>query len=155
MMLTMRLTNFEQVRRGHEHFLAENSRLILESLERAGRHAKDHVNKYPEFTPRTGNLQKKTTARVVRTKGGRVLKLDNKAEYADAIDGGARPHVITAKSGGFLRFFWAKHRKWVMARKVNHPGNRAYRFMYRAWNSAGRMERQELERGMREIASRF
>ena len=154
-MLTLRLTNFEQVRRGHDHFLAQNQRLILESLEKAGRHAKDHVKQYPQFKPRTGNLQKKTTARVVRTRGGRVLKLDNKAKYADAIDGGARPHQIVGKSGGFLRFFWAKHRRWVTTRKVNHPGNRPYKFMFRAWNSAGRVERQLLEHGMRDIARDF
>jgi hypothetical protein len=154
-MFTMRLTNFESVQRGHQHFLAQNDRLFGESLERSGRHAKDHVNRYPTFKPRTGKLQKRTRTRVVRTRGGKLLRIYNTLEYAAPIDGGAKPHDIPAKNATHLRFYWAKARRWVTTKRVNHPGNKPYKFMYRAWQSAGRVERQELERGMRGIASSF
>ncbi len=42
------------------------------------------------------------------------------APYSGYVDGGTRPHIITAKSGGVLSF--VMNGKRVFARSVKHPG---------------------------------
>lgn len=148
------LENEAELRRAHDRLLAENERAIAESLELAGRHGVEHVQRFPEFKPHTGNLQKKTSYRVVRLASGRLLKLDNSAKYADAIDQGARPHTIVPRRAKFLRFI-GRDGKTVFARRVNHPGNRAYKFMFFAYDAADRVFRHDIERRMAVIAQRF
>lgn len=41
---------------------------------------------------------------------------------------GARPHVISARGSGLLRYV-NKHGRVVFARSVNHPGHRANRYL--------------------------
>jgi hypothetical protein len=65
--------------------------------------------------------------------------------YALFVDQGTKPHVITPKKpGGMLVFHWAKVGKTVFLRSVNHPGNRAYKFIQHGlekalgvWNASG------------------
>ena len=49
-------------------------------------------------------------------------QITTSAPYALYVDKGTRPHVIRAKGGGMLRFFWPKVGAWVAFKKVNHPG---------------------------------
>lgn len=142
-----------RMRRGHEHLLAGHQRAVTESLEFGGKHAVSHVNQHPKFKPRTGALQAATKTKVVRTKGGKLLRISNSKPYAGAIDKGARPHVIKAKAGGKLRFKGSGG--WVSKSSVNHPGNRPYKFLYRAHRSAGRVIDRNLTQRLTAIASRF
>ncbi len=52
------------------------------------------------------------------------------APYAAAIEHGARPHKIRAKYRKALR--WSVPTGFRFATEVNHPGNRAYRFLENA-----------------------
>jgi hypothetical protein len=85
-------------------------------------------------------------------------------EKVNALESGAGGHPITPSNGQFLRFpkssvrhqvvngvtvFTNKGRgaraaygadPWVKARKVDHPGNRAYRFMRRGLDRAVQAE---------------
>lgn len=142
------------MRKAHESLIAQHQRAVGESLEFAGRFAKDHVERHPGFKPRTGRLQKATKHRVVRTAGGKVLKLTNTRKYAASIDLGARPHVIRPRRRKFLRFR-GRDGNWVFARKVNHPGNKPYKFLYRASRAAGRVGERNLRQKLTRIASRF
>lgn len=143
-----------RLKRGHQHLLAETNRAITQALEFGGDHAKSHVDQYPQFTPRTGKLQAATRTRVVRTSGGKLLKITNNKPYAAAIDKGAKPHPISPKSGGYLHF--RGRRGWVRTRKtINHPGNRPYKFLYRAHRSAYRVVGRNLTQRLSSIASRF
>jgi hypothetical protein len=45
--------------------------------------------------------------------------------------------------------------KAVFARRVNHPGNRPYKFLWRATNDAGRILGQGLESRMQRAARDF
>ena len=148
------LVNLAEIERAHERLLAENERAITESLELAGRHGVEHVERFPEFRPRTGNLQKNTKARVVRLGSGKILRLTNDAAYADAIDQGARAHVIVPRRGKYLRFI-GRDGRTVFTRRVNHPGNKPYRFMFFAHDAANRVFKRDIERRMSLIASRF
>lgn len=59
-----------------------------------------------------------------------------KPEYARYVIHGTKPHVIKPKKpGGYLRFYWFKHHKWMVVRHVNHPGTAANDFMARALKS--------------------
>ena len=163
-MFTVRLVNLPEVHSGHLHFLADNERMVSESLELAGKHSVEHVQRYPQFTPRTGKLQKGQKYRVIRIKSGRLLTQYNDTAYACPIDTGARPHEIHAGTAswtgdmpnqGYLRFYWKKKGRWVTTRSVRHPGNKPYKFGYRAWNSAGRVEEQQLRHRMTALAAKF
>jgi hypothetical protein len=148
------LANLQELEREHDRLLAENERAIEGSLELAGRHGVEHVQQHPEFKPRTGALQKATKYRVVRTSGGRILKLTNTKDYAAAIDTGARAHTIVPRRGKFLRFI-GRDGRTVFTRRVNHPGNKPYRFMFFATDAADRVFRQVIVRRMGALASRF
>ena len=50
------------------------------------------------------------------------------ARYAAAVHQGSRPHVIRARNGGYLHFYW--HGREVFTRSVNHPGTRARPFLF-------------------------
>jgi hypothetical protein len=144
----------DKMRREHDYYLARQERVIGAALAQAGDEAVEHVQRYPEFKPRTGALQKATKATVVRTSGGRLLRLSNAKPYAGAIDGGARPHIITPRRGRFLRFI-GRDGKTVFARRVRHPGNKPYRFLYNAHDAANRLFRADLTRRLGELANAF
>lgn len=143
----------DRVKRAHQHVNAEAARAIDDALSFAGRFAVQYVHDHPEFRPRTGALQRATKARVVRTKGGKVLKLSNPKAYAGAIDKGAKAHPIAGKNGGLLRF--RGRNGWVSKRQVQHPGNRPYKFLYRAHRAAYRVLGTNLTQRLTAIARRF
>ena len=148
--------DLKQLRRAHIAFEEKHRAALLHEAEAAAGYIKTHVQKYPGFKPRTGELQAATDARVVRV-GRRtvVVKATNAKKYANAIDLGARAHVIEGRNGGNLRFFWKKQNRWVTTRSVNHPGNRAYRFLYRATNAAGRVFVTSMSDRMTQLARQF
>lgn len=152
----MRITagSLQRLKAAHDKLIADTDRETEDALEFAGRFAQDHVNRHPGFKPRTGGLQKATRARVVRLASGTVLKLTNNAKHAAAIDGGAKPHIISPKRGKFLRFV-GRNGQAVFRRSVKHPGNRPYKFLYRATRASGRVVERNLKQRLSAIASRF
>jgi|1185.fasta_scaffold23332_3 hypothetical protein len=152
--MAFEITNLAELERQHDRFLAENERAIADALDLAGRHGVEHVQQHPEFKPHTGALQKATSYRIVRMSNGRVLKLDNSSKHADATDTGAKPHVILPRRGRFLRFI-GRDGRTVFTRRVNHPGNKPYKFMFFATDAADRAFRQDMSRRMSDLASRF
>lgn len=152
--MALSLVNLASLTREHDLFLARQERVLQDTLEDAGDHVRSFVIDHPGFEPRTGALQKATTTRVVRMSNGRVLRITNAKDYAAAIDGGARAHAITPNSGKFLRFI-GRNGKTVFARRVNHPGNKPYRFLYRATMSASRVWRAEATRRLTALARSF
>lgn len=145
--------SIEQVRKAHRQVLAHTTTALAEQLTLAGEHAVNHVKAYPGFKPRTGKLQAGTEWRTVRTSNGRILQVKNKVKYAASIDGGARPHMIAASRARALSFMWKGHR--IFRRYVMHPGNRPYKFLYKATVSAGRVFHQGMAAQMGRIAKQF
>lgn len=143
-----------RLKRGHEDALAEVKQAIEEELRFGGQHAENFVHQHPGFKPRSGRLQAATKTKVVRTRGGKLLRITNDKKYAAAIDGGAKPHPISPKGGGYLHF--KGKNGWVRTKKtINHPGNRPYKFLYRAFRSAARVVEPNLHDRLSRIASRF
>jgi hypothetical protein len=145
--------NLSRIREGHKRVVANTQTALAAAMVEAGEHAVDHVKRYPGFTPRTGNLQDKTGWRTVKVAGGRVLKIRNTARYAEGIDKGNPPHIIAARRRKALSFVWKGHR--IFRRYVRHPGNKPYKFLYKATKSAGRVLEQKLGARMGDIANKF
>jgi hypothetical protein len=142
-----------QIRRIHQTFETKNALMVQRQAEEAGKFAVDYVTAHPTFKPRTGKLQKATGYKVLRAAGGRIVRVKNTAKYAAAIDSGAKPHVIVARRRKTLRFISGGH--LVFARRVNHPGNKPFKFLYRATNAAGRILEQSLRAHMGQLARTF
>lgn len=148
------IINLDEVRRGHDHFIAQNERLLGTASELAGRHALTYVHQHSDFKRRTGNLQDNTAYRVVRTRAGTVIRLANPTLYAEFVEYGTKAHRIAARHAKALRFT-TRAGVMLFRRSVWHPGTRPYKFLYNATDSAYRVLGQELKRGMTQLAERF
>lgn len=71
----------------------------------------------------TGNLK----GGIQTTTDGMSAEVTAHADYAAYVEYGTKPHKITAKDGGFLRFMVGG--QWVQVKEVNHPGTAAQPFM--------------------------
>ena len=159
------LISLRQVTAKHARFIRANRAMVDRECDDGGRHAKNHVYQHPYFKPRTGKLQAGTGYRVIKTPGGRRVRVRNRVRYAAPIDRGSRPHEIHAKVGGWgsgdeaqqglLHFYWKQKGRWVSTPMVNHPGNRPYRFPWKATYSAYRITGQSLRVGMAQLATKF
>ncbi len=138
----------------HAKLKRANTDLIAKESRRAGEFGLVHVAQHPEFKPHTGQLQRSTEYKVVKLRSGSKITLLNKAPYAAAIDQGARPHVIYPRRAAALRFI-GRGGSVVFAKKVNHPGNKPYKFLYRATMAAGRVFEQSMRHGMEQIGNKF
>lgn len=140
------------MRAAHDEFLANHSAMVGGALYDAGNIAVAEVILHPGFQPRTGKLQRATKFKVLRTAGGKIVRLTNASSYAAPIEGGSRPHKIAAKNGKTLRFL-GRDGSYVFRRVVNHPGTRPYWFLNRAQIVAAARLKTQLEAGMRRVSS--
>lgn len=145
--------NIGKVMHQHATFRKAHDSLVNRELESAGKFGVNYVHLHPTFKKRTGNLQKQTEYRVVRLKSGALIRLQNRAKYAGPIDQGSPRHIIAAKRARALRFSWKG--VLVFRRYVVHPGNRPYKFLYRATSAAGRVFETSMRSGMDRIAQKF
>jgi hypothetical protein len=145
--------DLRRVQEGHRRFLRRHEQALHIETEIARAAARREVQTNPGFTPRSGDLQRATKTRLIRTRGGKVVRVSNAETYAAAIDKGAKPHTITARSKPYLHFRGS--RGWVRVRSVNHPGNRPYHFLSRATHTAAVLFGRRFRNRMREIARSF
>ncbi len=142
--------NLGSLRRDHGRFLAAHSAMVGGVLYDVGNVAVAEVALHPGFTPRSGDLQKATKPRVVRTRNGRILRVANAKPYARAIEEGSKPHKIAARVGKALRFIGSGG--IVFRRAVNHPGNKPYWFLRSAMGVAGTRAESMLHAGMQRVS---
>ena len=151
------ISNLSEVKAHHRRFLAKHARLLDIKTRGAAQFIEEYVRQNPTFKPRTGRLQSSVQGKVVRT-GGRTIVIrgqsdGRKAPYNQAIEFGARPHRIVARKKKALRF--VVNGQPVFRRAVNHPGNKPYKFLYRATYAAGRKFGVEMQADMARLASTF
>jgi hypothetical protein len=143
--------SLDAIHRAHEKLLSKTAAAVVLELADAGKFAVDYVKAHPTFTPRTGHLQAKTDWVPYR---GKAIKIQNRAKYATFVEAGTRPHVIRPRMGtNALRFM--VRGKVVFAKRVNHPGTRPRKFLYRATVAAGRILNQGLANRLDRIAREF
>lgn len=146
--------NIGSLKAKHRRGKAMIAAAMTKAAEEAGQDALLRSRQSPRFKPRTGALLAATTARVVRLKSGAKVTLKNAKKYAASIDQGAAPHWI--KPRGLDKPLRFKIRgKWVSAWLVHHPGNQAYRFLYRATLTGYRMLARRLEARLASVARKF
>lgn len=76
------------------------------------------------------------------------------APYARFVDMGTRPHVIRAKGGGMLRFYWPKVGAWVQFKQVQHPGFKGAGFSAAAVQTFGQTAPAVVEQALGDAASK-
>jgi hypothetical protein len=135
--------------------MADTTRAVNDAMRRAAPEAQKHVRDHAGFTHRTGTALARTTARVMRLKGGGKIRIANAARHGKWLEHGTRAHVIRARRARYLRFFWRKLGRVVYFKSVNHPGTRPYWFLKRATHHVGDRVRLGIQRGMQRAARRF
>jgi len=79
---------------------------------------------------RTGNLRSSIHMRHMRDARGQHIWVGSSLDYALAHHEGSRPHTIVPKGGKVLRF--TSRGQVVYAHALNHPGNKANRYLSKA-----------------------
>lgn len=101
---------------------------LIDALDIAGNAIARRARTTHGYTDRTGRLTQSIHAENAEWSGNAAtVEVVADAPYAAAQEFGARPHVITAKPGGALRFVSGGN--VVFAASVNHPGNPEQRFL--------------------------
>ena len=154
--------DLNKIKRKHQHFLAEHSRAVNEALAPTALTPWTWrwVSQHGGFTSRSGNLVHKTSVKLVRTRGGVLVKMSNTAKYAAAQDGGSglygpkrRKYLIRAKNAQVLAFNVGG--RLIFRRSVMHPGVKPTRFLYNANDALFRTSKQWLRGAMARAAKRF
>ncbi len=122
---------------------AVDSRMRMALQQVAGEVA-DHAKEHHEYQDRTGRLTQSIRAEEVQgsfSDGFRVNMIAGglRVSYASHVEFGTRPHVIEPRRRKALRFI--QNGETRFARRVRHPGTRAYHFMTNAL--AAKTERLE------------
>ena len=147
------ITNLNELRAAHKRLVLETRQGIEASMKLGEEHAKFHVKHRAGFRHRTGRVARGTTGRIVRTRSGAVLTMNNLARHANFLEGGTRPHAIVAKRGRALRFVVGG--QVMFRRRVWHPGTRPFHFMRNASDAAWIRTGVGLRRNMHSNAARF
>lgn len=142
--------NVRAARQDNDLFLKAHDAMVSGVLYDVGNIAVAEVVAHPAFTPHTGALQQATKFRLVRTSGGRVVRISNAKSYSSFVEEGTRPHKIVARNGRALRFYVKG--SVVFRRSVNHPGTKPYWFLRSAVDVAGARAQSMLLSGMRRIS---
>lgn len=149
----MRL-NLGTLRQEHDRFLQAHSAMVERTLEEAGDVVQANVWEHPGFKPHTHETQEATTTKVVRTKGGKILRVKNSKARARYLEEGTQPHWIFPHKKRFLRFR-TRDGRWVSTKAVKHPGTKPYWFLRNATQAGHRSAERLLVLGMQRIARDF
>lgn len=76
---------------------------------------------------KTGMLKASIKMDIARKSYGQQMKIGSNLKYAAAHHEGSRPHMITGRRGGNLRF--TSGGRVVYARRVMHPGTKANKYL--------------------------
>lgn len=99
------------------------------------------------FKNKTGRLEHSIQGRVTGSSDtehrGEIVAT---MKYASFVEGGTKPHIIVARSGGVLRFVIGG--RTIFAKSVHHPGTQPLPFMGIAYLKCERVMIREIEIGI-------
>lgn len=152
------MINIGAVKRAHARLELQTNLVMMRAADAAGRFAVEHVASFSNFKRRSpvgDSLKDTTTYRVMRTPGGRVIRVLVRATkpYAGFVEFDTKPHEIVARRKRFLRFTVGG--RTVFARRVRHPGTKGFRFLYNATHAASRIFAQQVQADLARVAARF
>lgn len=146
--------DLNQLRRIHQRFATRNRAMVDAALKVAQRQAAEHVRNRSTFKRRKAkSLKDATKGKIIKSRGGRILRLTWPKKYAGYVEYGTRPHIIRPRRRRALRFRVGG--AVVFARRVNHPGTKPYKYAWKATHSAHRVLGEHLVTGMRQAAAKF
>lgn len=154
------MINIQKIKTHHQNFLRKHDAMVANATNegKIEEFVKKHITQHSGLKVKTGNLVNSTTAAVVRTRGGALISIRNKAKYAWAQDQGSglygrRRAKYRIQGNPYLRFMGKSgivYRRFVM-----HPGVRPTRFLYNATDAAARLVASYLATQMHEVARKF
>lgn len=148
--------NIAKLKQTHERFKQRHKALVNDALRVAGVQAKEHVRQRSKFKRRSAqSLKDDTKTRIVKTRGGKILRLKWSKKHAPFIEYGTRRHVIKPKRRSHLVFYWRKVGCVVFAKRVMHPGTRPYKFGWNSASAAHRVLGHRLRASMTRAAEKF
>ena len=127
---------------------SRTGRELRAGVVRAVRSAADagvaEAKRVGSWKDRTGATRSGIHATEPRSSGdGASADMVSPAAHSSFLESGTRPHIITARRAKFLRFTVGGN--IIFARRVRHPGTRAYAFMGPAYIKAEASLRMHLE----------
>ncbi len=135
------------------------------AVKTAEEHAKAHVKLYSKFKRRgSKSLKDAAQARHFGTWKSKTMTVRvyvNAPNYAPFIEYGTRsyrttgPTPIVARRARFLRFYWPKVGRVVFLKRVMHPGNKPYKFLWNATHSAYRVYGDTMSKALDRAAESF
>lgn len=147
--------DLDRVHVAHRRFAQRNRQVIDQVLADRIPEAQAHVREHAPFKHRSGAAWRGVRGRLVRTRGGTVLRLSNEARHAKYLEFGTRAHRIVARRKKALSFFWLRVSKAMVLKAVNHPGTRPYFFMRAAAVHAHAQINPALRAALGRVASSF
>lgn len=149
------IRNIGAIKRRHRRFIRAHGAMVNRAMAQMDAEVRGHVRDQATFRHRTGAAKAGVRTRIVRLKSGVRMRITNVAPHAKYLEFGTKPHIITARRGSSLSFYWARMGKRMSVKRVRHPGTKPYRFMLAAAKHAHQSLNPELRAGMRRVAKRF
>jgi len=107
--------------------------MLRQSVFLAKRMAPKGRNYSPSGPRHGGDLQKSLQADIPKITSGTIRsRVGSKLKYAASVSEGADPHIIRARKARVLAFYWNVKGQTVFFPRVNHPGQRANKYLHRA-----------------------
>lgn len=120
-------------------------RLALDIAAEGKRLATVELGIHPGDKQRTGDLARAFEVKVIP--GTNTFRVSNRKKYFDPLEFGVpEPHPIRARRVDYLQFR-GRNGRYYKVKVVTHPGNRAYRIMFRAGDNTWRRTFGYLRRG--------
>lgn len=148
--------NLGAVKQDHRRFMEANRSMVMREMRKAGQIAVQEANQRQEFRVRTGKLRRGTKYKLIRLAGGARVRVSNAVKYAWFLEDGTKPHVIAAKNAKALRFMFPQFSgKYIFRKSVNHPGTKAYKWLWTGVHHSWIFLRVRLLHDMKVLASQF
>ena len=155
------MINIGLIKKHHKDFLSNHDAMVASVLteSKLQDYAQRYVHDNSGLKMRSGNLEKSTKVKVIRTRNGSLIKVQNNAKYAWSQDQGSglygrRRSVYTITGNPYLRFRGLGGRI-IYRHKVMHPGVRPKRFLFNTTDAMARTVAAWLETGMKSVARKF
>lgn len=137
------LVDIARLKADNRRLMEDIKKAVRNAADAAAQHAMSNLILAPPYKVRSGRLLRNTKYRVT---GRNTVTVTFRANtpYASYIELGTKPHIIKARSGKRLKFFWEKVGKTVYPLAVHHPGTKATHFLRITRNQAAVYFQEEL-----------
>lgn len=129
------MINIAMMRVAHTRFDRAFQNAVKDAVQNHNLAALGEARQELQQHVRSGRLLASSRGRLFFSKSRAVSRgeIGKGVKYAEGFEYGTRPHPIYPKRAKLLRFIGRRDGAVVYAKKVNHPGNRAFFVVGGAW----------------------